>query len=119
MVLLISAFLLILGLAFLSFMGNDYYFAGALQARTSAFYLARAGMTYYAASGLPPVDTAAGDRRIYVPPGDLLHYCVITVDNATNTIVFRGTVAGEDGRSRAVRTLVAPSGSLSDWYEGN
>lgn len=54
-VLLILTILLVLGLSFLTFLKNDYYFLRKISYSIGAFYLAQAGLKYYQACGLPQV----------------------------------------------------------------
>ena len=110
-VLVISVVLLVIGLAFLGFISNDYFFSGKLHNNTRAFYLAWAGMQYYTAQGLPAADSQ-GNLTLQLQ--DSQHLCIVVP--GTN-LTFRGLVTDGYGRVLAERDLIAPGGNLSLWYE--
>lgn len=107
----LSVVLLIIGMAYLSFSSNDYFFAGHLQNDTRAYYLAYAGMQYYTAQGLPPSVNGVPTLQL----GDTQHLCLV-VTSGTN-LVFEGEVTDGFGRVLSKCSLTAPGGNLARWYE--
>lgn len=113
--LMLGVFLLILGMAFLTFIERDIFFASHQAASQDAYFLARSGMEYFRATGLPanPGDAA---QTIQIPIGNPQRVAVIQRPLSGDLIVT-GRVYGALGIVRAERTLVAPGGSLANWYE--
>lgn len=101
----ISVILSIIGIAFLTFIGNDYFFAGHQHSSMSAFYLARAGMELYSVEG------STGTFQISGPS----HICTITTSGSD--CVFTGTLNDSFGNTLGRRTIVAPCSNLKNWYE--
>lgn len=108
-VLFVVTFLFILG----SYMQNtilfDLHFLAVQKAREEAFYLAKAGMEYYANNGIP-------GEPISVPLEDPRHTCEI-MEEADGDLTFRGIVKDGGMRIIAERTLVVPHGVAESWFE--
>lgn len=109
---IVSLVLLVVGLGFLGFTGNDYFFSGRLHNNTRAFYLAWAGMQYYTVQGMPAPD-AQGRNTLQID--DPQHLC--TVVQQDGNLTFCGQVTDGYGRILCERDLVAPGGNLALWYE--
>ena len=110
----ISVFLLVVGLAFLTFMSSDYYAMGRVNLQTQAFYLAKGGMEYWAVKG-----TTAD---VYIPLNNHARYCRITQDGVTKALTFEGKILNTPLHDTvlAQRTIVVPNpGDLSQWFEPN
>jgi hypothetical protein len=111
--LVISVVMLVVGLGYLGFTGNDYVFAGKMHNNTRAFYLAYAGLQYYSVSGMPAADDSGLNILVV---DDVQHFCRVE-KQGNGDIAFHGEVTDGYGRLLAERVLIAPNGSLSDWYE--
>ena len=114
----ITIILLLLGMAFLSLMENDYRYAARQENKVKTFYLARAGMEYMAAQRVPPpADPATGECRVYLPATQRTCYCVIEPDATRGSCVYKGTIARENGQVIMRTCLVCPHGDVFTWYE--
>jgi hypothetical protein len=110
--LLVSCLLLLLGLAFLSRLQADHARLRHQQARDQAFYLARAGLEYYATTGRLPGSGPAGGR-LYPDP-DRAAWCEIRPDPRNRRLFFTGVVV-EGAPVR--RTLVVEGEEVDLWRE--
>jgi hypothetical protein len=114
----ISLILLVLAMAYLSLLSADYQFTARQGQKVKAFYLARAGMEYFAAQQvLPSPEPGTREHRLYFPQGQRSDYCVIEPDEKTGGYVYKGTIAAPQGRIFVQRVLVCPRGDIHTWYE--
>lgn len=112
--LLLSVFLLILGIFFLTFIERDSYFASTQKSHIDAYFLCQSGVEYYKTTGLPNTDGTL--LSLNVPAGDTQK--VVTIERlAGGDIVFTGRILGFLGTVRAQRALIAPLGDLNKIYE--
>ena len=114
--LLLAIFLLVLGLAFLTFTEQDYRFAGQQNNSTEAYYLAVSGVEYYRAR---PATFTTGTAQVFsMPPGDPHDRFEVTVE-ADGTVRSRGFLVNSSGDTVSERTLVAPQGDFSKLYDAS
>jgi hypothetical protein len=114
----ISLILLVLSMAYLSLLSADYQFTARQGQKVKAFYLARAGIEYFASQKvLPSPEPSTKEHRLYFPQGQWSDYCVIEPDEKTGGYVYKGTIAAPHGRICMQRILVCPSGDIHTWYE--
>ena len=114
--LLVIALLLVLGVAFLSFLERDYRLAGCQERSEQAWFLARAGVEYALATGLAPGEPVCRS----LPEGSSTHSFEVQV-HPDGTLVSRGLVRQTLSWSERLpvfeRTLVVPSGLLEEAHE--
>lgn len=113
--LLVSVFCLILGLAFLTFIDRDVFFAGAQQAGMEAYFLAQCGIEYFRVTG-EPVAPPPSSTTIQVPVGNPQRTATVE-KRLSGDLVFTGRVLGGGGTVRAERVIIAPGGNLANVYE--
>ena len=113
--LLVSVFLLVIGLAFLTFIERDVRFASRQDRQAQAYYLALSGFRYYerrCGSFLAnPQQTEA------VPPGDTRRFFEVTYDPVGRTVTSRGYIVNSVGQVIGQRILVAPGGNIGEFYD--
>lgn len=111
--LLFIVFLLIVGIAFLTMVEQDYSFGKQQQHRQQAFFLAQSGMDYYklrSSSFAPNTPQQFG-----LPLGDPDNRFEVVV-LSDGTIRSRGWVENK-GKVLAERTLVVPAGNFAAMYD--
>ncbi len=114
--LLVTALLLVLGVAFLSFLERDYRLAGCQERSEQAWFLARAGVEYALATGQAPGESVWRE----VPEGSSTHAFEVQVQ-LDGTLVSRGvvrqTLSWSERPPVFERTVVVPSGLLEEAHE--
>lgn len=113
-VLIIVSVLGTLAVSFMLLGTRDYQVSRMEEWGVKAFYIARCGIEYYGAhrTELPPGTT----KRITFAGDGGMQYCDIEVRE--EVVSFTGVLATEDGAPLSQRTLKAPYGDTSRWYEG-
>lgn len=110
-----TVFLLVLGLAFLTMIEQDYRLAGQQERSQRAYHLALAGLDYYkmrSGNFTPNVPQQFG-----LPQGDPCNRFEVVVET-DGTIRSRGLVLNSAGQLKAERVLVVPQGNFSAMYDG-
>lgn len=106
--LLVSVLLLILGLSFLTFLENDYRFAGRQEKNQEAYYLALGGLQLQRSR--PDLFPKGATVLRPIPKGDLDHFARVTcfpdghiesegIVYSTNFILARRKLIVEPGKS--------------------
>lgn len=112
--LLILTVLTVLGLAFSALVTRDLYFARRQELGTQAFYLARAGIEYYMARGLPD-QQGDGSHPVIYPSDDQNSSCELEIRG--KLLVSTGILRDSSEQIVHTRTLVSPLWSLGTVYE--
>jgi len=114
--LLVTTLLLVLGVAFLSFLERDYRLAGCQERSEQAWFLALAGVEYALATGQGPGDPV----WVEVPSGSSTHGFEVQV-HLDGTLVSRGvvrqTLSWSERHPVFERTVIVPSGLLEEAHE--
>lgn len=112
--LLLTVFLLVLGLAFLTYVERDYHAASQQDKAARAYYLAQSGLEYYRTR--PGKFSAGISVTLSLPPGDPHQSFEVTLET-DGTVRSRGSLVDASGRPGARRTLVAPQGDFTRIYD--
>lgn len=118
--LLFITFLLVVGLAFLTMVSNDYAFGRQQEHRRQAYLLAESGMEYYRQRSAKFIPSAGGtpNQTIEIPLGDPDHVVEIDRDTVNGTVTAKG-ILYHAGKVLATRTLVAPNGDFGLQYDAD
>jgi hypothetical protein len=103
--LVLSVVFLILGIAYLSFVGRDYFLNGVNHESLQAYYLAKSGVNYYTNQGffLSPNSTMTIQFSGMNPQE---YFCVVN-RGSNGQLVFQGVVKNGNG-SRVSRSITLP-----------
>ena len=115
--LLVSVLLLLLGMSFLSYLENDYRFAGHQEKSQQAYYLALAGLQYQKARTdlLFPGTAVQMPDTHGIPSGSTLTYFEVTV-TPQGQVTSHGVVKSSTGVLLGERTLIVEPGKATRDY---